>query len=56
MGAIVPKDDVDALAKAMWMLSVDPDRRTSWVRPGRPKSRTSRGTSPRRPKERSIAK
>ena len=37
VGAIVPKDDVDALAKAMWMLSVDPDRRTTLGAAGKAK-------------------
>jgi glycogen(starch) synthase len=37
VGAIVPKGDVDALAKAMWELSVDPDRRAALGAAGKAK-------------------
>jgi glycosyltransferase involved in cell wall biosynthesis len=37
VGTVVPKGDVDALAKAMWELSVDPDRRAALGAAGRAK-------------------
>ena len=37
VGAIVPKDDVEALAKAMWELSVDPVRRAALGTAGKAK-------------------
>jgi glycogen(starch) synthase len=37
VGAVVPKGDVDALAKAMWEMSVDPDRRATLGAAGRAK-------------------
>ena len=37
VGTVVPKGDVDALAKAMWELSVDPERRAALGAAGRAK-------------------
>jgi len=37
VGAIVPKGDVDALAKAVWELSIDPDRRAALGAAGKAK-------------------